>query len=61
MKQLDLSYNSLVQIPADALLNVAKSLRDLNLEENDLHKIPLAIQPLRVIEKLNINNNKLLR
>uniref|UniRef100_A0A915PH04 Chaoptin n=1 Tax=Setaria digitata TaxID=48799 RepID=A0A915PH04_9BILA len=59
MRQIDLSYNRIVHIPAGTFKNVAKSLRWMNLEENQLHQLPNALQPLRTLEILNMNGNKL--
>ncbi|VDN18285.1 unnamed protein product [Gongylonema pulchrum] len=46
MRQIDLSYNRIVHIPAGTFKNVAKSLQWMNLEENQLHQLPSAIQQL---------------
>lgn len=59
MRQIDLSYNRIVHIPAGTFKNVAKSLKWLNLEENQLHQLPNALQPLQTLEVLNMNGNKL--
>lgn len=60
MRQIDLSYNRIVHIPGGTFKNVAKSLKWMNLEENQLHQLPTALQPLRTLEILNINGNKLI-
>ncbi|VBB28104.1 unnamed protein product [Acanthocheilonema viteae] len=60
MRQIDLSYNRLVHIPAGTFKNMAKSLKWMNLEENQLHQLPNALQPLRTLEILNMNGNKLI-
>lgn len=59
MQQIDLSYNRLVHIPSGTFKNMAKSLKWINLEENQLHQLPNALQPLRSLEMLNMNGNKL--
>ncbi|VDM07257.1 unnamed protein product [Wuchereria bancrofti] len=59
IRQIDLSYNRIVRIPADAFKNMAKSLKWINLEENQFHQLPNALQPLRTLEILNMNGNKL--
>lgn len=59
MRQIDLSYNKIVHMAAGTLNNVAKSLRRLNLEENQFHTLPIALQALRSLEYLNMNGNKL--
>uniref|UniRef100_A0A0R3QR91 Chaoptin n=1 Tax=Brugia timori TaxID=42155 RepID=A0A0R3QR91_9BILA len=60
IRQIDLSYNRIVlRIPVDTFKNVAKSLKWINLEENQLHQLPNALQPLRTLEILNMNGNKL--
>lgn len=59
LSELDLSYNSLVHLPQDTFTPFAKSLKTLNLEENDLHALPLALKQLKTVEKLNLNSNKL--
>ncbi|OZC06751.1 hypothetical protein X798_06255 [Onchocerca flexuosa] len=59
MRQIDLSYNKIVHIPTDTFKNMAKSLKWMNLEENQLHQLPNALQPLRSLEILNMNGNKL--
>ncbi|VDM45294.1 unnamed protein product [Toxocara canis] len=60
LRQLDLSYNKIVHIPAGTFTNVAKSMQRLNLEENQLHTLPAALQQLRTLEYLNMNSNKLI-
>uniref|UniRef100_A0A915B1N2 Chaoptin n=2 Tax=Parascaris univalens TaxID=6257 RepID=A0A915B1N2_PARUN len=60
LRQLDLSYNKIVHIPAGTFTNVAKSMQRLNLEENQLHTLPAALQQLRTLEYLNLNSNKLI-
>ncbi|VDN01367.1 unnamed protein product [Thelazia callipaeda] len=59
MRQIDLSYNKIAHIPTGTFKNIAKSLRWMNLEENQLHQLPNALQPLRTLETLNLNGNKL--
>ncbi|EFO25703.1 leucine Rich Repeat family protein [Loa loa] len=59
MQQIDLSYNRIVHIPVGTFKNMAKSLKWINLEENQLHQLPNALQPLRTLEILNMNGNKL--
>ncbi|MCP9260122.1 Leucine Rich Repeat family protein [Dirofilaria immitis] len=59
MRQIDLSYNQIVHIPAGTFKNMAKSLKWMNIEENQLHQLPNALQPLRTLEILNLNGNKL--
>ncbi|CAG9531848.1 unnamed protein product [Cercopithifilaria johnstoni] len=59
IRQIDLSYNRIVHIPAATFKNMAKSLKWMNLEENQLHQLPNALQPLRTLEILNMNGNRL--
>ncbi|KAH7718050.1 leucine Rich Repeat family protein, partial [Aphelenchoides avenae] len=59
LMDLDLSYNSLVHIPQETFTPFAKSLKSLNMEENDLHALPVALKQLKAMEKLNVNSNKL--
>ncbi|VDN17277.1 unnamed protein product [Gongylonema pulchrum] len=58
MRQIDLSYNRIVHIPAGTFKNVAKSLQWMNLEENQLHQLPSAIQQLRTLDNNTISNLK---
>lgn len=59
MNELDLSYNSIVHIPIKTFEYQAKSLKKLNLEENDLHTLPSALRILYALQVLNMNSNKL--
>lgn len=58
---MDLSYNRIVNIPKNTFSRVAKSLKKLNLEENELHAVPMALKYLVSLEILNMNGNKLAR
>uniref|UniRef100_A0A0N4ZAY2 LRRCT domain-containing protein n=1 Tax=Parastrongyloides trichosuri TaxID=131310 RepID=A0A0N4ZAY2_PARTI len=59
MKHLDLSNNRIISLPRGLFENLEKSLRWLSLEYNNLHIIPSSLNILRVLEYLNLSNNKL--
>ncbi|KAI1731045.1 leucine rich repeat domain-containing protein [Ditylenchus destructor] len=59
LSHLDLSYNSIVHIPHLTFSRFAGNMKRLNLEENNLHSVPMALKPLQALEYLNMNSNKL--
>lgn len=56
LRELDLSYNGLEQLP-DALFGLTQ-LRVLNLSQNRLHRVPDEIAELRLLEELNLGLNR---
>lgn len=56
-----MAYNSLVHIPINAFLWFGESIKRLNLEENHLSQIPMALRQLNSLEVLNLNGNKLIK
>lgn len=59
LQELDLSYNQIVHIPKATFSTMAKTLKKLNLEENELHAVPMALKHLIALDTLNLNSNKL--
>ncbi|XP_052088552.1 toll-like receptor 2 type-1 [Mytilus californianus] len=55
---LDLSYNSLWTLPQDAFVE-NKKLTELDLSNNVLHEVPVAILEIKQLRKLNLQNNNL--
>ncbi|CEF60040.1 Leucine-rich repeat and Leucine-rich repeat,typical subtype and Leucine rich repeat 4-containing protein [Strongyloides ratti] len=59
IKYLDLSNNKIISLPRGVFENLEKSIKWFSLEYNNLHIIPSSINILRVLEYLNLSNNKL--
>ena len=59
LAELDLASNFLVQIPQNAFLRFAHSLRKLNLEQNQFGQLPAALRPLVGLKQLNLAGNQL--
>uniref|UniRef100_A0A0N5C3Q9 LRRCT domain-containing protein n=1 Tax=Strongyloides papillosus TaxID=174720 RepID=A0A0N5C3Q9_STREA len=59
IKHLDLSNNRIISLPRGIFENLEKSIKWLSLEYNNLHIIPSSLNILRVLEYLNLSNNKL--
>ncbi|KJH45863.1 leucine Rich repeat-containing domain protein [Dictyocaulus viviparus] len=61
VKSLDLSHNTIAYMKRGMFKNLAKNLRQLNLEENIFHALPEALSDLQNLTHLNLNGNKITR
>ncbi|CAC5360158.1 unnamed protein product [Mytilus coruscus] len=58
VRVLDISFNSLWTLPQDAFVKNTK-LTELDLSNNILHEVPVAILKIKQLRKLNLQNNNL--